>query len=47
MSERKDLTRWNRAGQTRFRYVNGTAVEYLEILREKLVDKYVHPETKL
>ena len=47
MSERKDLTRWNRAGQTRFRYVNGTAVEYLEILREKLSDKFADPETKL
>ena len=40
MSERKDLTRWNRASLNRFRYVDGNAVEYLEILRQKLVKKF-------
>jgi len=46
MSERKDLTRWNRAGLTRFRYVDGKAVEYLEILRTKLVDNFKDPKTE-
>lgn len=40
MSECRDLTRWNRAGQTRFRYVDGNAVEYLEILRQQLVKRF-------
>ena len=40
MIERKDLTRWNRAGLSRFRYVNGNAVEYLEILRQQLVERF-------
>ena len=40
MNGLKDLTRWNRASQTRFRYVDGKAVEYLEILRQKLVKKF-------
>ena len=43
MSERNDLTRWNRAGLTRFRYVDGNAVEYLEILRQQLVQRFVDP----
>lgn len=47
MSERKDLTRWNRAGLSRFRYVDGNAVEYLEILRQQLVERFADPETKL
>ena len=46
MSERVDLTRWNRAGLTRFRYVDGNAVEYLETLRQQLVDKFKDPKTK-
>ncbi len=45
MSERIDLTRWNRAGLTRFRYVDGNAVEYLEILRQKLVEQFADPKT--
>jgi hypothetical protein len=44
MSERRDLTRWNRAGLTRFRYVDGNAIEYLEILRQQLVEKFADPE---
>lgn len=47
MSERKDLTRWNRAGLTRFRYVGGNAVEYLETLRQQLVEQFADPETGL
>jgi hypothetical protein len=46
MIERKDLTRWNRASLTRFRYVDGKAGEYLDILREQLVDKFKDPKTK-
>jgi len=45
--ERKDLTRWNRAGKTRFTYVDGNAVEYLEILRQQLFDKFEDPHTHL
>lgn len=51
MSERKDLTRWNRAGLSRFTYVDGNAVEYLELLRRELaarftgIDQPVPPET--
>ncbi|MDH3511113.1 MAG: hypothetical protein OER85_09715 [Gammaproteobacteria bacterium] len=47
MSERKDLTRWNRAALTRFRYVDGNAVEYLETLRQQLVEQFADPETGL
>ncbi len=46
MKARTDLTRWNRAGLTRFRYVDGNAVEYLEILRQQLVEKFADPQTK-
>ena len=35
-----DLTRWNRAGLDRFRYVNGNAVTYLEMLREALAASF-------
>lgn len=47
MSERKDLTRWNRAGLSRFRYVDAKAAEYLEILRQQLVERFADPETEL
>ena len=30
---REDLTRWNRAGLSRFRYVDGNAITYLEAMR--------------
>jgi len=46
MSARKDLTRWNRAGLSRFRYVDGNAVEYLELLRQGLVEKFADPVTQ-
>jgi len=35
-----DLTRWNRAGLTRFRYVDGNAVTYLELLRQALAERF-------
>ncbi len=45
MTQRNDLTRWNRAGLSRFDYVDGNAVEYLEILRQQLVRHFADPET--
>ena len=45
MSARDDLTRWNRSGKTRFEYVDGNAVEYLEMLRQGLVQKFEDPDT--
>ena len=33
---KSDLTRWNRAGLKRFRYVDGNAATYLEALRQEL-----------
>jgi len=47
MSDRNDLTRWNHAGLTRFRYVDGKAAEYLEILRQQLVEQFADPDTGL
>lgn len=35
-----DLTRWNRAGLARFRYVDGNAVTYLEDLRRALAERF-------
>ncbi|MCB1761065.1 MAG: hypothetical protein KDI68_14945 [Gammaproteobacteria bacterium] len=35
-----DLTRWNRAGLGRFRYVDGNAVTYLERLRQAMAEVY-------
>ncbi|MGD2114562.1 MAG: hypothetical protein PVG07_05910, partial [Acidobacteriota bacterium] len=35
-----DLTRWNRAGLSRFRYVDGNAATYLEVLRQALADRF-------
>ena len=40
MSTGTDLTRWNRAGLHRFRYVDGNAVTFLELLRAELGDEY-------
>ncbi|MFC6671254.1 hypothetical protein [Marinobacterium aestuariivivens] len=34
--QRTDLTRWNRAGLSRLRYVDGNAVTHLETLRQGL-----------
>ncbi len=36
LSQMTDLTRWNRAGLSRFRYIDGNAVTYLETLRQQL-----------
>ena len=47
MSENKDLTRWNRAGLSRFRYVDGNAVSYLEIIRKQLFSQFKNPESGL
>lgn len=44
MSERHDLSRWNRAGLNKFRYVDGNAVNWLEALRSSLAGKF--PEWK-
>jgi hypothetical protein len=35
-----DLTRWNRAGLTRFRYLDANAVTFLELLRVELADRF-------
>jgi hypothetical protein len=35
-----DLTRWNRAGLTRFRYVDGNALTFLEDLRAELAARF-------
>ncbi len=40
MSAPADLTRWNRAGLARFRYVDGNAATYLEALREALAARF-------
>lgn len=43
MSAGPDLTRWNRAGLTRFRYVDGNAQTFLEELRAALVRSFPDP----
>jgi len=40
MSTVTDLTRWNRAGLSRFRYVDGNAVTFLELLRAELAKRF-------
>lgn len=40
MSNRSDLTRWNRAGLRRFRYIDGNAATYLETLRQALHERF-------
>jgi hypothetical protein len=39
----KDLTRWNRSGLTRFRYLDGNAVTFFETLRQTLAEKFRDP----
>jgi hypothetical protein len=39
-NEKFDLTRWNRAGLSKFRYIDGNAITYLETLRQQLVEAY-------
>ena len=40
MSPLADLTRWNRAGLRRFRYIEGNAADYLELLRSELTGRF-------
>lgn len=40
LHNKKDLTRWNRAGLSEFHYIHGNAITYLETLRQKLVEEY-------
>jgi predicted phage baseplate assembly protein len=40
MTERTDLTRWNRAGLSRFRYVDANAPVFLESLRDALARRF-------
>jgi len=42
-----DLTRWNRAGLKRFRYVDGNAATYLEALRQELFARLAGWEMEL
>lgn len=40
--DRKDLTRWNRAGLERFRYIDANAITLLETIRGQLADRFPH-----
>jgi hypothetical protein len=40
LSEKSDLTRWNRAGLKKFRYVDANAITLLETLRQGMVEAY-------
>ena len=40
----EDLTRWNRGGLERFRYIDGNAITYLEAIRKNLAEAF--PEWK-
>ncbi len=40
MTGRSDITRWNRAGLRRFRYVDANAASYLEELRARLAERF-------
>jgi hypothetical protein len=40
MTGRSDITRWNRAGLQRFRYVDANAATYLEELRVRLAERF-------
>ncbi len=44
--KKEDLTRWNRSGLSRFQYVDGNAVTYLEALRLAMVEAFTDPEGK-
>ncbi len=43
MSAVADLTRWNRAGMSRFTYIDGNAVTFLEQLRQCLIEMFSDP----
>ena len=40
LHKKQDLTRWNRSGLSRIRYVDGNAVTYLEALRLAMRDAF-------
>ena len=40
LHKERDLTRWNRAGLSRLRYVDGNAVTFLETLRESAAEAF-------
>ena len=42
MTDRKDLTRWNRAGLHRLTYIDGNAPLFLDHLREALKDRFAN-----
>ena len=44
--KKEDLTRWNRSGLSRFRYVDGNAVTYLEALRLAMAEAFTDPTGK-
>jgi hypothetical protein len=46
MSNRKDLTRWNRSGMSRFRYIDGNAATFLEELRQALLERFSDAKTR-
>jgi hypothetical protein len=43
MNDQTDLTRWNRASLSRFRYIDGNALTYLETLRQALLVRFADP----
>src|SRR5262249_2138986 len=40
MSGDKDITRWNRVGLRRFRYIDGNAATFLEEIRIRLAERF-------
>ena len=40
MTDKTDLTRWNRAGLSRFRYIDGNAATFLEDVRQRLAERF-------
>jgi hypothetical protein len=44
LTDKKDLTRWNRAGLARFRYIDGNAVTHLESLRQAMAEAFTDAE---
>lgn len=40
LSKKTDLTRWNRAGLNRFRYLDGNAITFTETLRQAMVTAF-------
>jgi hypothetical protein len=40
LTDKKDLTRWNRSGLSRFRYLDGNAISFLETLRQAMGEAF-------